>query len=904
MPSTVEMETDLAVAAQASLLESFAESVALLDAQGRILAVNRAWREAGAAHTPNGHAAVVGAPGLEICDQLIGPDSPEAAAVARGIRAVLDRTAAQYSVEFAGHTLDEQHWYRLIVSPLTTGAIEGALAMRQEVTESRQTAERLRDSQAMLNVASRVGRLGAWRLDYPGPAVVWSDEVRAIHEVTPDFTPTMDDGLAFYLPEYRVLIQDSVRACLENALAFDVKAEIRTAKGRRLWVRVIGEAVTAPDGSIRQLQGAFQDIDESETIHTELKRTMKRLSTTLESMSDGVLFMDREWRILEINAEAEVLVKRGREGMYGRKLWDVFPGMESGPVHERYQQAMLTNVAVRFETFYEGLNEWFEVHAFPSLDGLAIYFHNITDRKRTEQQLLDQAERLRASENEYRALFATNPQPMWVFDEDSLRFLAVNSAAIQQYGYSEEEFLSLTLLDIRPPEEVPAIRSHLTGPRPRPSGRIGQFRHRRKDGSLIDVEVSSNPIGVFAAKSARVVSVHDVTGKVQAEREARRAQRMESIGTLAGGVAHDLNNLLSPISLGIGLLRESVRDPESLESIATMERSAKRAAAVVRQLLSFARGAEGARVPVRIHGVIAEVAEIAESTFPKNIQLHVRSAPSLWAALADATQVHQALLNLCLNARDALPAGGRIDITASNAEIDEHFSRMHRGLQPGRFVLIEVADTGTGIAPEIIDRIFEPFFTTKGVGQGSGLGLSNVLGIVRGHGGWVGVASRPGKGSTFKVYLPCALEAELPTNGAATALTHGHGELVLLVDDELPILQITAKTLRAFGYKVLIAEDGARALGLVAMHHEEIKVVLTDMMMPGMDGAKLIATLRRMQPGVPVIASSGHNAADNAVGAVEAGAQRFLAKPYTAEAMLGAISAVLTGPPEPSVRSQ
>jgi CheY-like chemotaxis protein len=240
-----------------------------------------------------------------------------------------------------------------------------------------------------------------------------------------------------------------------------------------------------------------------------------------------------------------------------------------------------------------------------------------------------------------------------------------------------------------------------------------------------------------------------------------------------------------------------------------------------------------------------------------------------------------------------MPDGGTIRITTRNVTLTDD----EQGELPaGRYVRIAVADAGTGMAPETAAKAFEPFFTTKGVGHGSGLGLSNVMGIVRGHEGWVGVASKPGKGTVFRVYLPCAPGAEPPPGVPAPVLARGHGELVLLVDDELPILEITSKALRAFGYKVLAAEDGARALGLFAMHHQEIKVVLTDMMMPGMDGAALIATLRRMHPHVQVIASSGHNAADNAACALAAGAQRFLAKPSSAEAMLGTIAGLLAPP--------
>jgi two-component system, cell cycle sensor histidine kinase and response regulator CckA len=881
---------DFVLAAQAALLEAFPETVALIDPQGVIVAVNGSWRRFGAANSPDGRFPGVGCNYLQVYDRAGDPASAEAAQAAAGIRAVLEGRAGQFVLEYACHSPDRKNWFRLIVSPIQGASFEAALVMHVDITEPKLIAERLLESQALLLAASRVGRLGAWRLDYPGPIVTWSDDVRAIHEVAPDYQPTMETALDFYLPEDRPRVVASIRGCLGDGKPFDVKARVRTAKGREIWTRVIGEAVYGPDGAISQLQGGFQDITANEEGQAQVQRLEKRLAATLESMSDGFHFLDTDWNIAYLNDEAERLLRLRRADVIGRSLWEVFPATE-GVIQDNYRQAMRTQQPVRFEIFFPPLDNWFEVHAFPTPEGLAVYFRPVTERKQAEELLARQAARLRASEQEYRLLFATNPQPMWVIDMETLRFLAVNTAAVAHYGYSEEEFLAMSVLDIRPTEDVPRFLDLLK--QKNMPIQTGVHAHRRKDGTMIQVEVASDVVE-FAGRRARVAMINDVTTRLQAEREARRAQRLESVGTLAGGVAHDLNNLLSPIALGIGLLQEAIDDPDNLGALRTMESNVRRASAVVRQLLAFARGSEGAWVPLQVEGIVAEVANIARNTFPKNIVLETHVAKDCWGIVADPNQIHQVLLNLCLNARDAMPGGGRLRILVSRAEIDEHYAHMHREMSPGRFALIEVSDTGTGIEPEIIERIFEPFFTTKALGKGSGLGLSSALGIIRAHGGFISPISRVGKGSTFKIYLPAAPCSEAEPPPPAPLLPRGNGELILLVDDELPILEITSKALRAFGYTVITAEDGARAVGLFAMRHQEIALVFTDIMMAGMDGVALIRTLKRMSPGVRVIAASGHNASHHAAAAVEAGAAAFLAKPYSAESMLGTIRAALT----------
>ena len=393
-----------------------------------------------------------------------------------------------------------------------------------------------------------------------------------------------------------------------------------------------------------------------------------------------------------------------------------------------------------------------------------------------------------------------------------------------------------------------------------------------------------------------ILSVNtDVTERKKIEQQFLRAQRMESIGTLAGGIAHDLNNLLAPIVMGVDLLKHFDASPRSLPVLENMARSAKRGTDLVRQVLTFARGVEGTRIAMQVLPIIREVESIAASTFPKNITIEADIATDLWLVTADPSQNNQVLLNLCVNARDAMPDGGRLDLVAKNVEIDAQYATMDHAAIPGRYVVIQVTDSGCGMPQLVIDRIFEPFFTTKELGMGTGLGLSTVLGIVRSHGGCVNVCSEPGKGSVFKVYLPAlAREEGAPAvNPEVVAFSRGNGELILLVDDEDSILEVTRQTLEMFGYKVITAEDGAQAIGLYAMQRGEVAVVITDMMMPVMDGPALISALRRITPEVKIIAASGLSSKVNAARAATTGVKHFLAKPYSAEAMLRMLKTVI-----------
>ncbi|HEU4569164.1 MAG TPA: response regulator [Gemmatimonadales bacterium] len=400
-----------------------------------------------------------------------------------------------------------------------------------------------------------------------------------------------------------------------------------------------------------------------------------------------------------------------------------------------------------------------------------------------------------------------------------------------------------------------------------------------------------SPLRAGTAAGAVVMHVN-VTEQKTMEAQFLRAQRMESLGTLAGGIAHDLNNVLTPILMSIDLLKDEESAEARREMLTTIEGSATKGAEMVRQLLSFARGVEGRRVVVDVAAIVYEVAKIANDTFLKTIQVRTAVASELPPVIGDPTQLHQVLLNLCVNARDAMPAGGTLALSAEVREVDAALAASDPGATPGRFVVVTVADSGAGMPAATIDRIFEPFFTTKEHGRGTGLGLSSSLAIVRSHQGFFRVWSTPGQGSTFEVYLPAQADAAHPAAGAAPrAAPRGQGQLVLVVDDEAPVRDITRRTLEANGYRVALAADGREGVERFRTLLGQVALVITDMMMPVMDGPATIRALRGIDPAIPVLATSG--LADPPVKPGEDPLLRHLGKPYTAEQLLTEVAALV-----------
>ncbi|MEO7319161.1 MAG: response regulator, partial [Chthoniobacteraceae bacterium] len=384
------------------------------------------------------------------------------------------------------------------------------------------------------------------------------------------------------------------------------------------------------------------------------------------------------------------------------------------------------------------------------------------------------------------------------------------------------------------------------------------------------------------------------TERKKLELQFLRSQRLESLGTLAGGIAHDLNNVLAPILVSIELLRSEFDNPDADQILEAVQLSAQRGADLVSQILCFARGAEGKRVVIQPALVIKEVFKIARDTFPKNIEVRCTVPADVWSICGDATQLHQVLLNLCVNARDAMPDGGVLTIAAENVVCDGSVEALTTSPSAGPHLILRVSDTGTGIPLQVQEKIFEPFFTTKEVGHGTGLGLSTASTIVKGHEGMLDFETSP-KGTTFTVCMPALPQAAKQQKPEDALRPEGRQELVLLIDDEASVRLVVKQTLESFQYRVITAPDGATAVSLYQERRNEISLVLTDMMMPGMDGADTIAALKLINPDVRVVAASGLMTDERMLRASSAGAVAFLRKPFSAETMLRTLRQVLVG---------
>jgi len=503
---------------------------------------------------------------------------------------------------------------------------------------------------------------------------------------------------------------------------------------------------------------------------------------------------------------------------------------------------------------------------------------DITERKRAEERIREQA-----------ALLDQAQDAILVRDLDQ-NILFWNRGAEKIYGWTAQEVVGTNVFKESSAQINQARKAVIEH-----GEWQGEIHQTRRDGAEITVESRWTLVRDDAGQPNSILVINtDVTEKKRMEAQFLRAQRMESIGTLAGGIAHDLNNVLSPILMAIDMLQLKATDEGSKKWLDVLRTNAKRGGDMVRQVLSFARGVEGERVALQPKHLIKEIVKILRETLPKSIEISFQIPNDLWIISADATQMHQVLMNLCVNARDAMPEGGSIAIKAENVRVDENYARMHLEAKPGRFVMISVTDTGPGMSPAVQSRIFEPFFTTKEMTKGTGLGLSTALTIVKSHGGFINVYSELHKGSQFTIYLP-ALDTPGAVDSVAlqTDLPLGHGELILVVDDEESIREITRGTLETFGYTVVTASDGTEALALYADKKNEIAAVLTDMVMPFMDGSATIRALQRMNPNVRIIAASGLGAGQRAgEGALE-GLAVFLNKPYTAEKLLKTLAQVL-----------
>jgi PAS domain S-box-containing protein len=670
-----------------------------------------------------------------------------------------------------------------------------------------------------------------------------------------------------------------------------------TKDGRPRLIAWDNTALVDSSGEVRWVVGAGIDITDRRSQEEALSTSQTRLAAIVDSAMDAIISVDADQRIVLFNAAAEQTFRCPASEAIGRSLDQFIPDRFRDAHRNHVGRFARTGITSRSMTSpgdlvgRRGDGEEFPIEATISQVEAAgqkiftVILRDITERKRAEERLREQA-----------ALLDHASDAILVRDLDD-KILFWNKSAETVYGWTADEVMGRDIRELLYRDDAQQFEKARQTLLERGEW-AGELRQRTKSGKEIIAECRWSLVRDEKGQPKSFFAINtDVTEKKRLEAQFLRAQRMESIGTLAGGIAHDLNNMLSPILMSIRLLQARFPDADSQRLLATIRKSAERGGDLVRQVLEFARGVEGERIALQPKHIIKDVMKILKDTLPKSISLDFNAADDLWLVKGDATQLHQVLMNLCVNARDAMALGGRLSIAVENVYIDEGYARMNLDARPGRFVQITVADTGSGIHSSVIDKIFEPFFTTKEHGKGTGLGLSTVLGIVRGHGGFVTVYSEVGRGTEFKVYLPAvdsgqAALAEQEQRDVPT----GRGEFVLVVDDEAGIREIAKSTLEAYGYNVLTAGDGTEAVALYAQNKEKVKVVVTDILMPHMDGPATIRALSKMNPHLRIIATSGLKDHNRVAETASLGVTTFLVKPYTADKLLNAIAEVLRRP--------
>ena len=508
---------------------------------------------------------------------------------------------------------------------------------------------------------------------------------------------------------------------------------------------------------------------------------------------------------------------------------------------------------------------------------------DVTRNVRADEQIRSQA-----------ALLDVTRDAIYVRDFSD-RIIYWNEGAQQLYGWSMVEVRNKTVNEIlstgKPDDSSKALAEVQ-----KKEEWIGELWQKTREGRILTVQSRWTLVRDSSGKPKAILVVNsDITEKKRLESQLLRSQRLESIGTLASGIAHDLNNVLAPIMMAVDFLKEDATTEEMRTWVQTLETCSQRGAGIVRQVLTFARGIEGARVLVNPKHLIEEIVRIVGEIFPRSIEIHSQFCKSAGVVLGDATQIQQVLMNLCVNARDAMPQGGTLSLSLDSTEVGDDAALLDPKARSGTYLVISVSDTGTGIPSELMDKIFDPFFTTKPPGQGTGLGLPTVLGIVESHGGFIRVESQVGKGTTLQVYLPAAPagQDDTDTKIEPARLRRGKGEQVLVVDDEPAVRRMTGIILTKNGYRPLLAAEGNEALALFERNRNDVKLVVSDLMMPHLDGPATIRALRKIQPDLPSITITGLGEESRIAEAREAGTDIVLHKPFTAEQLLAAVKQLL-----------
>jgi two-component system, cell cycle sensor histidine kinase and response regulator CckA len=683
-----------------------------------------------------------------------------------------------------------------------------------------------------------------------------------------------------------------IRQILANKIqTYSMEKRYIKKDGDRIWVNLTVSLVRESSREPKYFISVVEDITKRKQAEQALQISLKDLADMKFALDQAaiVAFTDAQGNITYVNDKFCEISQYSREELLGQNHRIINSGYHPREFFHQMWATITKGQVWRGEiknlskngTFY-----WVDTTIVPLLDAQGKPFEyvairsDITQRKAAQEKIQEQAQLLDQCQDGIFVMDMAGCIQYW------------NKSAESLFGWTNAEAIAKKANELVFKNTSPQLQQAQENVAQSGTWQ-GELYLVKKDGKEIIVDSGWTLVRNDKQEPKSILIVNtDITEKKKLETQFLRAQRLESIGTLAGGIAHDLNNVLAPVLMSVQLLRMKFPEPQNQQLLTLMEDSVKRGANLVKQVLSFARGLSGDRAILQLKHIIREIEQIIKETFPKSIELQTDLPKDLWTVYGDATQIHQVLMNLVVNSNDAMPNGGVLKIVAENVVLDEQYARMHLDAQAGTYTVITVEDTGIGMPPEVQERIFEPFFTTKEVNKGTGLGLSTVIGIVKNHGGFVNVYSEVGKGTKFQIYFPASEGNETQQSAQQREELTGNGELILVVDDEVTIREITKSSLEAYNYRVITASDGVEAVTIYAQQWQEISIVLLDMMMPTMDGAIAIRTLEKINPDVKIIATSGLLSQQTIAESQGTGVKAFLSKPCTAKELLLAISAV------------
>ncbi len=879
-----------------AILDSLKASTAVLDDRGVIIFVNEEWKRVAAENdAPELATEAVGQDYLAVCDRAASyPDDTDAVAVAAGLRAVLAGELPFFEREYPCHSATSRRWFLLTIVRLL-GPRAGVVMTHADVTAVKRAEETLARTAELLERTGELGKIGGWSVDLNTMRLTWTRETFRIAERDSDVEPSLAEGIELFAPEARTVIAAAVQSAIDTGTSYDLELPIITFKGNRRLVQTQGFAELR-DGKAIRIYGTFQDVTERRRAEREQREAELHVDLALRGGSLGLWDWDVASGLLTVNDRWLTMLGLDRDSSPPSiELWNGLVHPDDAPRLRLLFDELTRNPArVEFETeirvrHRDGRDLWIvdrgqvvERAADGSPLRIVGTHMDITERRRVEARL--------------RRLVESDAQGVLFWNAQG-DITDANGAFLAMIGYTRDELVAglIKWSAITPPEfaarDEQAVREAMT------TGICASYEKEfiRRDGNRVPVLIGA--ASFEDDPSSGVAFVVDLTDRKLAERQLIRGQRLQSLGTLTSGIAHDMNNMLNPIVSSIELLNAGSRSADERAVIDILATSAMRGRELVKQILTFGRGGVGARVSMQLVDTLNDLQKTVRDTFPRSVEFRLTVAPGVGAIIADPTQIHQVFLNLCLNARDAMPKGGTLAVDVTSVDIPGVPRGQLVDITAGVYVRVSVTDTGSGMPPETLEQVFDPFFTTKPVGEGTGLGLSIVRGIVSSHDGYLTVDSRLGHGTTFTVYLPASAPLDASDTGrGGTPLPHGTGETILVVDDDMAVRTVTQRMLERFGYRVLIASGGAEALAVYAERPGDIRLVITDLAMPDMNGVALTRALQDQAAPVPIVVASGFVSDDEMVeidALRSSGTVDVIHKPYSAPELLNLLAKLL-----------